>query len=106
MARSSWLRSLGSMAVAGGIVGATLYGAANAYAGTNPSLNSGCPSGYVAKTLTQWAALGPYHVPALVDNPANGGNNDKIVCGNDIGKKDPSDPSVELYQFTDNDVPG
>jgi hypothetical protein len=105
------VRSLGRLAVAGGIsAGAVLGSTSAASAGTstgNPAQsNMGCPSGYIALTVTQWEALGPYHVPALVDSQANGGNGDGIVCGNDIGKNDPSNPSVQLYQFRDNDVPG
>ena len=107
MIRHGLVRSLGSLTVAGGITGGVILGfSSSAVAGTNPSNNEGCPSGYVAMTLAEWAALGPYHVPALVDNPANGGNGDGIVCGNDIGKKDPSNSSIQLYAFRDNNVPG
>jgi len=107
MARRWWVRALGAFAVAGGISGGILLGgASSAFAGTNPSTNSGCPSGYVAKTLAEWASGGYTRAPAFVDNPANGGNGDGIVCGNDIGKKDPSNPSLQLYQFRDNNVPG
>lgn len=107
MKQNWWLRALGSLAVAGGITGGVLAGgASDAVAGTNPSSNSGCPSGYVAKTLAQWAAGGYTRVPAFLDNPANGGNGDGIVCGNDIGKKDPSNPAFQIYNFTDNDVAG
>lgn len=105
------VRSLARLAIAGGLsAGAVLASTPAASAGTatgNPALsNMGCPSGYVALTITQWEALGPYRVPALIDSPANGGNGDGIVCGNDIGKKDPNNASIQLYLFRDNVVPG
>ena len=62
------------------------------------------PAAYVAKTLDQWAALGYTRIPAQVDDPAFGGNNDPTVCGNDLGKFEPD--GQRLYEFRDNDVPG
>lgn len=69
--------------------------------------SSGCPRGYVAHTLSEWAALGHVNAPQYVDNPANGGNGDGIVCGNLLGqgtdKKNPT--GGDVYQFRDNNLP-
>lgn len=67
----------------------------------------GCPRGYVAHTIEQWAALGYPHAPASVDDPANGGNGDGIVCGRELGAgtaKQTTSGQV-LYEFVDNRLP-
>jgi hypothetical protein len=47
------------------------------------------------------------NAPQYVDNPANGGNGDGIVCGNLLGqgtdKKNPT--GGDVYQFRDNNLP-
>lgn len=43
---------------------------------------TGCPAGWETLTLGQ---LSPnYRLPARLDDPANGGNGDGVVCGNPV----------------------
>jgi hypothetical protein len=69
--------------------------------------SNGCPSGYVAHTLEEWAALGHANAPRQVDSPANGGNGDDVVCGRLLGqgtdKKNPS--GGDVYEFRDDQLP-
>lgn len=105
--RSTFTRRLGALAVAGGLSAAVIMGSGSmASAGTNPDANMGCPSGYVWHYLSDWAGMGYTMAPVYVDDPAHGGNDDHIACGNDIGKKDPSNSGLQLYEFRDNNVPG
>jgi hypothetical protein len=43
-----------------------------------------------------------YRVPAIVDDPANGGNGDGFVCGVPQGHLKASDGVRQLYLFFDN----
>jgi hypothetical protein len=44
---------------------------------------SGCPAGYQTLDVATLLTIG-YRVPALLDDPANGGNGDGLVCGKPI----------------------
>lgn len=69
--------------------------------------NSGCPTGYAARTLSEWAADGYTGAPPRVDDPANGGNGDTIVCGRPLGDGISKHYDIDfvIYQFRDNTVP-
>ena len=79
----------------------TLVGAAlliGAYATTPAAAappNTGCatgnrdsdqPHGILLLSVSDLTALG-HHVPALIDDPANGGNGDGFVCGIPLGNQ-------------------
>ncbi|MDX6210415.1 MAG: hypothetical protein QOE24_2806 [Frankiales bacterium] len=44
---------------------------------------SGCPAGFQTLSVATLTGIG-YRVPGFVDNPANGGNGDGVVCGKPI----------------------
>ena len=84
------------------VVGLVVAGAGGATAGPD---NSGCPSGFEARTLTQWANDGYTGAPPQVDAPENGGNNDQIVCGRELGEGWEKRTGRVIYRFSDNDLP-
>jgi hypothetical protein len=69
---------------------------------------SGCPAGFQTLSVATLTGLG-YHVPALVDDPANGGNGDGVVCGKPINPTRADQLcggpcGVVLYGFRDNSL--
>ena len=71
--------------------------------------SNGCPTGNRASDVDHGILLlsvadltaSGHHVPALIDDPANGGNGDGFVCGIPIGNQ--TTPSGDqLYGFSDN----
>jgi hypothetical protein len=70
--------------------------------------SDGCPVGYQLLAISDLLALGPYHVPSLVDDPSSGvqsfgepGNGDGYVCGVPLGGKQTPWGS-QVYNFFDN----
>jgi hypothetical protein len=60
------------------------------------------PHGILLLSVSDLIASG-YHVPAIVDDPANGGNGDGFVCGIPLGNQ--TTPSGnQLYGFSDNQL--
>jgi hypothetical protein len=73
----------------------------------NPQTN-GCSAGYEALALSDLAPYG-YQVPATIDDPANGGNGDGIVCGRPMSAAEqaarfPNALVPVVFDFTDNDL--
>ncbi len=71
---------------------------------------TGCPRGFDLLSVADLAALG-YHVPGIVDDPANTygighqpGNGDGLVCARLLGKVDKT-TGQPLYEFVDNTLP-
>lgn len=94
-------------AVTAGALGCGLNLAAAGPAVADPPSN-GCPSGYQLLAINDLLALGPYHVPSLVDDPSSGilsfgqpGNGDGFVCGVPLGGKQTPWGS-QVYNFFDN----
>jgi hypothetical protein len=72
----------------------------------NPT-ETGCPSAYQVLSVADLIAQG-YHLPAQLDNPANGGNGDGLVCGlplPDAACGSSPCPIPILYNFLDNNLP-
>ncbi len=72
-------------------------------------LVNGCPSGWEALQLSDLAPYG-YHVPFAIDNPANGGNGDGVVCGNpwtpaEMAAREPGATGPVIFDFVDNNRP-
>lgn len=72
-------------------------------------LTNGCPSGWQALQLSDLAPYG-YHVSFAVDNPANGGNGDGVVCGMpqtaaETAVREPGDTVPVIFDFRDNNLP-
>jgi len=94
-------------AVAAGLLGAGVSLAAAAPAVASPPSN-GCPKGYQLLAISDLLAVGPYHVPTLVDDPSSGilsfgqpGNGDGYVCGVPLGDKQ-TPFGGQVYNFFDN----
>ena len=94
-------------AVTAGLLVGGVSLAAAAPAGAAPPTN-GCPSGYELLAISALLAVGPYHVPVLVDDPSSGilsfgrpGNGDGYVCGVPLGDKQ-TPFGGQVYNFFDN----
>jgi hypothetical protein len=73
----------------------------------NP-LTNGCPSGDEAISLAVLAPYG-YKVPFQLDDPANGGNGDGIVCGKPLAPQEqaarfPNAAVPVIFNFVDNSL--
>jgi hypothetical protein len=74
-------------------------------------VETGCPSAFVPRTVTEWEAMG-YHAPAVIDAS---GNQDGFVCGLAMPygflfgwavTANGLSPTVDvLYEFTDDNNP-
>jgi hypothetical protein len=92
------------------IAGALGWGLILAVAGpavADPPSN-GCPAGYQLLAISDLLAVGPYHVPGVVDDPSSGvlsfgrpGNGDGYVCGVPLGDKQ-TPFGGQVYNFFDN----
>jgi hypothetical protein len=71
----------------------------------NPT-ETGCPTAYQVLSVADLTALG-YHLPAQLDDPANGGNGDGLVCGLPLPDAScgPECPVPVYYNFFDNNLP-
>ncbi len=72
-------------------------------------LTNGCASGWEALQLSDLGRYG-YHVPFAIDNPANGGNGDGVVCGKpwtpaEMAAREPGARVPVIFDFVDNNLP-
>jgi hypothetical protein len=67
---------------------------------------TGCPSGFQVLSVAELTAQG-YRVPAILDDPANGGNGNGLVCGLPLPQQacGPDCPVPVFYQFSDDNLP-
>lgn len=94
-------------AVSAGLLGCGVSLAAASPAVAGPPTN-GCPNGYQLLAISDLLAVGPYHVPGVVDDPTSGvlsfgrpGNGDGFVCGVPLGDKQ-TPFGGQVYNFFDN----
>lgn len=87
-------------------VGVAAVPATSAVAAQTP-LETGCPAGFQTLSVATLLGLG-YRAPGQIDDPANGGNADGMICGNPINPTraaqicgGPCSVPV-LYEFRDN----
>jgi hypothetical protein len=90
-------------------------GVAGAYSQTiipyepgDPLVN-GCASGFEALRLSDLAPYG-YRVPFRIDDLANGGNGDGVVCGMpwtpaEMAAREPGSSVPVIFDFVDNALP-
>lgn len=86
--------------VAAGVIGCSVV-PTRVHASNAPP--NGCPNGFQYLSVSDLTAMG-YHVPALVDSPANGGNGDGYICARALGERTTS-WGGQLYLFADNQLP-
>ncbi len=75
---------------------------------TTTPVDNGCPASTQLYSVAWLESQGPYRVPAMLDNPANGGNGDGYVCAFPLPEAvaDAHDAAVPiLYQFFENNLP-
>ena len=87
--------------------GAVMVGAYSGTVAVAEPPNTGCTvgnqnteHGYQLLDLAELLAIG-YRLPGILDDPANGGNGDGLVCGLPMGNRI-SPRGNQLYLFIDN----
>jgi hypothetical protein len=71
---------------------------------------TGCPSASQVLSVAELTTLG-YRVPAIIDDPANGGNGNGLVCGQPLPEAyrqatcGPDCPVPVIYLFRDDNLP-
>jgi len=84
-------------------VGASAFDNTIPFTPGNPVVN-GCPAAFEAIQVADFPSN--YKVPALLDNPANGGNGDGIVCGKPMVPQQQAallpNADVLIFSFSDN----
>jgi hypothetical protein len=87
----------------------TLAAGASAFENTIPftpgdPVANGCPAGFEAIQVADFPA--EYRVPARLDDPANGGNGDGVVCGKPLNQQEQAvrlpGAEVLIFNFRDN----
>ena len=90
-------RSLGILAAAGLLVLAPA-----AVAASTP-VENGCPAAAELTSVAELEGSGPYQLPAILDDPTNGGNGDGWVCAFPL--PDAASPGeFTVYQFFENNL--
>jgi hypothetical protein len=90
-------------------VALTLAAGASAFENTIPftpgdPVVNGCPAGFAAIQVADFPVQ--YRLPARLDNPANGGNGDGVVCGKPLNPQEQAarlpGETVLIFDFRDN----
>lgn len=99
---------MAALALAGGGVVGMSVTPVLADSGSTP-VTTGCPEGMLTLSIAWLQQQSPlYHAPSVIDDPANGGNGDGVVCGNPVAparsEKLCGGPCAVpvLYDFRDN----
>ncbi|MGH2971840.1 MAG: hypothetical protein ACRDNM_09855 [Gaiellaceae bacterium] len=79
------MKTICTLAVLVAILGGSAASAHAGGPGPQAPVQNGCLPGYHLMSVADLSAAG-YGVPALLDNPANGGNGNGIVCGKRISE--------------------
>ena len=95
------MRNLRSFAVASA-AGLMLLAPA-AVAATTPVQN-GCPAAAELTSVAQLEASGPYQLPAILDDPTNGGNDDGWICAFPLPEAVQGGAGFTIYQFFENNL--
>jgi hypothetical protein len=91
-------RSLAITAAAG-----LLLLAPAAVAAATPVQN-GCPAAAELTSVAQLEASGPYQLPGILDDPANGGNGDGWICAFPLPEAVQAGGEFTIYQFFENNL--
>jgi hypothetical protein len=82
---------------------ALLVLAPTAVAATTPVQN-GCPAAAELTSVAQLQASGPYQLPSILDDPANGGNGDGWICAFPLPEAVQAGGEFTVYQFFENNL--
>lgn len=79
---------------------------ATAALATTPVQN-GCPASGEPISVAYLESVGPYQLPAKLDDPANGGNGDGWICGFPLPQAmaEAQGADFTIYQFQENNLP-
>ena len=87
------------------VTGASAFDNTIPFTPGNPLVN-GCPAGFEAIRVSDFPS--GYRLPARLDDPANGGNGDGIVCGKPLNAAAQAarlpNETVLLYDFSENSL--
>jgi hypothetical protein len=95
------MRNLRSFAVASA-AGLMLLAPAAVAAAT--PVQDGCPASAELVSVAQLEASGPYGLPRILDDPANGGNGDGWICAFPLPEAVAGGAGFTIYQFFENNL--
>jgi hypothetical protein len=75
-----------------------------AVAATTP-VENGCPAAAELVSVAALEGSGPYQLPRILDDPANGGNGDGWICAFPLPEPVSGDAGFTIYQFFENNLP-
>jgi len=68
-------------------------------------VQNGCPAAAELTSVAQLEASGPYQLPGILDDPANGGNGDGWICAFPLPDAIPlTGGEFTFYQFFENNL--
>lgn len=70
-------------------------------------VENGCPASAPLTSVAALEALGPYQLPARLDDPDNGGNDDGLICAFPLpaAVSRANGVNFTIYQFFENNLP-
>jgi hypothetical protein len=77
--------------------------APTAVAAATPVQN-GCPAAAELVSVAELEASGPYQLPGILDDPANGGNGDGWICAFPLPEAVEGGAGFTVYQFFENNL--
>jgi hypothetical protein len=67
-------------------------------------VQDGCPAAAELTSVAQLEASGPYQLPGILDDPANGGNGDGWICAFPLPEAVQAGGEFTIYQFFENNL--
>lgn len=67
-------------------------------------VQNGCPASAEVTSVASLEASGPYRLPRILDDPANGGNGDGWICAFPLPEA-VAEGGFTIYQFFENNLP-
>jgi hypothetical protein len=67
-------------------------------------VQNGCPAAAELVSVAALEASGPYQLPGILDDPANGGNGDGWICAFPLPESVQGGASFTIYQFFENNL--
>lgn len=77
---------------------------APAAVGATTPVQDGCPAAAELTSVAELEGSGPYQLPGILDDPANGGNGDGWVCAFPLPEAVEGGAGFTIYQFFENNL--
>ena len=87
------------------LAGAAVLALAPAAVAAATPVDNGCPASTAPISVAELEASGPYTLPGLIDDPANGGNGDGWICAFALPEDVYGGVGFTVYQFHENNLP-